>query len=42
LLRYMETTHPDIGKSIIEDKRITQETEGKLVQALETFVSTWH
>jgi F-type H+-transporting ATPase subunit alpha len=42
LLRYMQTTHPDIGKSIIEDKRITQETEGKLVQALETFVSTWH
>jgi F-type H+/Na+-transporting ATPase subunit alpha len=42
LLRYMETTHPDIGKSIIEDKRITPETEGKLIQALDTFVSTWH
>ncbi len=42
LLRYMETTHPDIGKSIFEDKRITMETEEKLVQALETFVSTWH
>jgi F-type H+-transporting ATPase subunit alpha len=42
LLRYMETTHPDIGKSIIEDKRITPDTEGKLIQALDTFVSTWH
>jgi F-type H+/Na+-transporting ATPase subunit alpha len=42
LLRYMETTHPDIGKSIIEDKRITPETEEKLIQALDTFVSTWH
>lgn len=41
LLRYMDTSHPEIGKSITEEKRITPETEEKLVQALETFMSTW-
>lgn len=41
LLRYMDTSHPEIGKSIIEEKRITTETEEKLVQALTAFNSTW-
>jgi F-type H+/Na+-transporting ATPase subunit alpha len=41
LLRYMDTTHPEIGKSITEEKRITPETEEKLISALETFMSTW-
>jgi F-type H+-transporting ATPase subunit alpha len=41
LLRYMETSHPEIGKSITEDMRITPETEEKLKQALEAFMSTW-
>ncbi len=41
LIRYMDTTHPEIGKSITEDKRITPETEEKLISALETFMSTW-
>ena len=41
LLRYMDTSHPEIGKSITEDKRITPETEEKLIQALDTFMSTW-
>ena len=35
LLRYMETSHPEIGKTISDD------TEAKLRQALETFKSTW-
>jgi F-type H+-transporting ATPase subunit alpha len=42
LLRYMDTSHPEIGKSINEEKRITSETEEKLVQALDAFMSTWH
>jgi len=41
LLRYMDTSHPDIGKAIIEEKRITPETEEKLEQALTAFMSTW-
>jgi len=41
LLRYMDTSHPEIGKSITEDKRITPENEEKLIQALDTFMSTW-
>ena len=41
LLRYMETSHPEIGKGITEEKRISDETEAKLRQALETFKNTW-
>jgi F-type H+-transporting ATPase subunit alpha len=41
LLRYMETSHPEVGKSIFEEKKITPETEDKLVAALTTFRSTW-
>ncbi len=41
LLRYMETSHPDIGKAIAAEKRITDETEAKLRQVLETFKMTW-
>jgi F-type H+-transporting ATPase subunit alpha len=41
LIKYMDTTHPEIGQSITEEKRITPETEEKLISALETFMSTW-
>lgn len=41
LLRHMETSHPEISKAISEDKRITQETEDKLIHSLEAFMSTW-
>jgi len=41
LLKYMDTSHPEVGKSITEEKRITPETEEKLIQVLETFMSTW-
>ena len=41
LLRYMETSHPDIGKSIAEEKRITPETEERLMQALDAFMASW-
>lgn len=39
--RYMATTHPEIGKDIAEKKRITEETEVKLKEAIETFNITW-
>ena len=41
LIRFMDTSHPEIGKSIVEEKRITTETEEKLAQALTAFMSTW-
>ena len=41
LQRYMEGSHPEIGRSIDEEKRITPENEEKLQAALETFTSTW-
>lgn len=41
LIRYMETSHPEVGQEIIEIKRITEENEKKLVAALGTFKSTW-
>jgi F-type H+-transporting ATPase subunit alpha len=41
LLRYMESSHPEIGRSIAENKRILPETEEKLRAALQAFMSTW-
>ncbi len=41
LLRYMETSHPEVGRSIAENKRITPENEQALRSALEGFMSTW-
>jgi F-type H+/Na+-transporting ATPase subunit alpha len=41
VLRYLSTSHPELGKDIAANKRITDETEQKLRQALTTFQSTW-
>jgi F-type H+-transporting ATPase subunit alpha len=41
LYRYMDTSHPEIGKSITEEKKITPETEEKLLEVLKAFMSTW-
>jgi len=41
LLRFMETSHPDVGKAITEEKRITSGTEERLVQALDAFMASW-
>ncbi|MGQ9832499.1 MAG: F0F1 ATP synthase subunit alpha [Candidatus Villigracilaceae bacterium] len=41
LVRYLTTSHPEIGKDIAEKKRITDENREKLIQALEAFKSTW-
>jgi F-type H+/Na+-transporting ATPase subunit alpha len=42
LLRYMESSHPEIGRDIEEKKQITPETEEKLREALKAFSLTWH
>ncbi|HSB65183.1 MAG TPA: F0F1 ATP synthase subunit alpha [Anaerolineales bacterium] len=42
LVKFMETSYPEIGRVIAEEKRITPETEEKLVKALEAFMATWH
>ncbi len=42
LTRYMEASHPEIGRRIVEEGRMTEETEGKLRDALKTFMSTWN
>ncbi|MCK4975807.1 MAG: F0F1 ATP synthase subunit alpha, partial [Anaerolineales bacterium] len=41
LTRYMETSHPEIGKDIAEKKLITDENEAKLHEVLKDFTSTW-
>ncbi len=41
LTRYMDTSHPDILKDILDKKRITDETREQLKQALESFRAAW-
>lgn len=41
LLRYIETSHSEIGKDIAEKKMVTEETEPLLHEAIKTFNSTW-
>ena len=41
LIRYMDNAHPEVGKAIANELRITDETDAKLRQALETFKNTW-
>ncbi len=40
-LRYMDTAHPEVGRDIVEKKRITEETEAALKAATESFMATW-
>jgi F-type H+-transporting ATPase subunit alpha len=41
MLRYMETSHPEIGRNITEKKTITDENREKLVKALDAFRTGW-
>lgn len=41
LLRFMETSHPEIGRDILAKKQITQEMDGKLREALKAFNMAW-
>ncbi len=40
-IRYMETSHPEIGKSILENKRILEDVEVKLREAVQAYNATW-
>ncbi|MFZ6029692.1 MAG: F0F1 ATP synthase subunit alpha [Chloroflexota bacterium] len=41
LLRYLATSYPEIGRSIAEEKRISDETREALIEALENFKASW-
>ena len=41
VLRFMQTSHPEIGRIISVDRQITAETEIKLREALKEFNSGW-
>jgi F-type H+-transporting ATPase subunit alpha len=41
LIRYLGTSHPDLGRDIAERKQISPETEKKLREALDAFKTTW-
>jgi len=40
-VKFIDQSHPDLGKDIIEKKLIAPETEKKLRDALSGFKSTW-
>jgi F-type H+-transporting ATPase subunit alpha len=37
----MDTSHPEIGKDIVERKQITKENEEKLREAVQAFNASW-
>lgn len=41
VMRFMETSFPNVGRDIAENKRITEENEARLRSALEAFSSSW-
>jgi len=41
LLRFMGSSHPEIGKEIIEKKALSDELRSKMTKAFETFANTW-
>lgn len=41
LLRYIESSYPEIGQEIAEKKVITEDNRARLMQALQTFRDTW-
>jgi F-type H+-transporting ATPase subunit alpha len=41
LLRYVNSTHPDIAQSIMESKDLSDEVEGRLTQAVTDFKNSF-
>ncbi len=41
LVRFMDTSHPEVGKDIVKNQRITEENEAELRSALEAFTNSW-
>ena len=41
LLKYMETSHPEVGRDIVEKKAITDSNRPALTKALDAFIHSW-
>jgi F-type H+-transporting ATPase subunit alpha len=41
LLRFMESSYPELGRDVIEKKAITDSTRGNLLKALDAFRHSW-
>ena len=41
LLRFMASSHPEIGREIVEKKALNDDLRSKMAKAFETFASTW-
>jgi len=41
VIKFLDQSHPELGKDIVEKKQITPDTEKKLREALATFKTTW-
>ncbi len=41
LLRFMDTSYPEVGKAITEEKIISEQTEARLKEALDAFKASW-
>jgi F-type H+/Na+-transporting ATPase subunit alpha len=41
LLRFMSSSHPEIGKEIVEKKALDDDLRARMSKAFETFASTW-
>jgi F-type H+-transporting ATPase subunit alpha len=41
LIRYMETSYPEIGKDIVTKKAIADDNRAALMKALEAFRAGW-
>jgi F-type H+-transporting ATPase subunit alpha len=40
-LRFMETSHPEVGKAIADERQLSPETEEKLRKVIDEFMKTW-
>jgi F-type H+-transporting ATPase subunit alpha len=40
-LHFMDTSYPEVGRDILDQRRITPDVEAKLRQAIQSFNSTW-
>jgi F-type H+-transporting ATPase subunit alpha len=41
LLRYLDSSYPEIGKDLVEKKQLTADTETRLKEAIEAFNANW-
>lgn len=41
LLRFMASSHPEVGKEIVEKKALDDDLRSRMAKAFETFASTW-